>query len=373
MLKPVATQRHPQMGRTLTAMQRVGAFSQLPELICQLGADPAAALAAAGLTAEELQPDLRVPYAALGRLLHEGAVRTGCAHFGLLAGRMWRLTDLGLLGQLVANSLKVEDALQTLTVHQHLNSGGGLAFLMRRGRMVDVGYAIYQPGVEGSTHLYDAVLAFAVNFMRELCGPGWLPSEVFLPHSKPRDMWPYRQILKAPLRFDSEFCAVRFAEYWLDQPVSHSDPAQWEAAMILAERAGHGQLVEQVTRALRLLLLHGKNSGDDVAEMLSMHRRTLNRRLHAEGTTFQHLLDLVRFDAACQLLGDSDIAIDDIAATLGYASVSPFMRTFRRWSGTTPGRWRRAAAADKRNGIAGVRHASADLRGENEGFQWRVA
>ena len=35
---------------------------------------------------------------------------------------------------------------------------------------------------------------------------------------------------------------------------------------------------------------------------------------------------------------------DDVAATLGYADVSPFMRTFRRWAGTTPGQWRRAAA-----------------------------
>ena len=34
----------------------------------------------------------------------------------------------------------------------------------------------------------------------------------------------------------------------------------------------------------------------------------------------------------------------DVAATLGYAGVSPFMRTFRRWAGTTPGQWRRAAA-----------------------------
>ena len=51
------------------------------------------------------------------------------------------------------------------------------------------------------------------------------------------------------------------------------------------------------------------------------------------------MLDDVRFQVARELLA-SDIALDDIAATLGYSTVTPFMRTFRRWSGTTPGRWR---------------------------------
>jgi AraC-like DNA-binding protein len=304
------------------------------------------------LSGDELRPEARVPYVTIGRVLLEGAQRTRCAHFGLLAGRMWRLADLGLLGEIVANSATVGEALQTLTVYQHLNSGGGLSFLMRRGGTVDVGYAIYQPGVDGGDHIYDSVLAFAVNFMRELCGPGWLPTEVLVPHATPRDVWPYRQLLKGLLRFDSEFCALRFPEHWLEQPISGGDRARHDAAMILAERAGRGQLVEQVTRALRLLLLHGRSSGDDVAQMLAMHRRTLNRRLRSEGTTFQSLLDVVRFDVACQLLGHSRIAIDDIAATLGYASASPFMRTFRRWSGTTPARWRRAAAAGQLRSIA---------------------
>jgi transcriptional regulator GlxA family with amidase domain len=72
-----------------------------------------------------------------------------------------------------------------------------------------------------------------------------------------------------------------------------------------------------------------------------MQRRTLNRRLEAHGTTFQELLDQVRFEVARDLLTATHMAIDDIAAAVGYASVSPFMRSFRRWSGTTPGRWRR--------------------------------
>jgi AraC-like DNA-binding protein len=74
-----------------------------------------------------------------------------------------------------------------------------------------------------------------------------------------------------------------------------------------------------------------------------MHRRTLNRRLHAEGTTFQQVLDRVRFAVAKELIEDSRVSLHDIAAALGYAGLAPFMRAFRRWTGTTPGAWRQSA------------------------------
>jgi AraC-like DNA-binding protein len=93
------------------------------------------------------------------------------------------------------------------------------------------------------------------------------------------------------------------------------------------------------------LLLHGKNSGADLAQVLAMHRRTLNRRLHAEGTTFQQVLDRVRFAVPKELIEDSRVALHDIAAALGYAGLAPFMRAFRRWTGTTPGAWRQSALA----------------------------
>ena len=40
--------------------------------------------------------------------------------------------------------------------------------------------------------------------------------------------------------------------------------------------------------SLRVRLLTQVASGDAMADMLAMHRRTLNRRLHAAGTTFRN-------------------------------------------------------------------------------------
>ncbi len=324
--------------------QRVGGFTAVPALIRQLGADPDALLENVGLASDALaSPERWIPYAAMGALFHEAARRTRCAHFGLLCGRAWHLGDLGLVGEAVRNSATIGSALQTLTVHQHLNSGGGLAFFLQRGGVVDLGYAVYQPGVIGTPQIYDTLMAGGCNFLRELCGASWAPLEVRFPHAKPADVEPHRHFFRAPLRFDAEFCALRFPAEWLDRPIAGADPARLRIAEKAAAASGRGELVQQVYRALRMQLLSGECSGDDVAQVLAMHRRTLNRRLKAQGETFQKILDRVRFEVARQLLADTNLALDDVAAALGYAGVTPFMRSFRRWSGATPMRWRKAS------------------------------
>lgn len=324
--------------------QRVGAFVSLPLLIRQLGGDPDATLRDAGLDASALaDPDNRVPYLASVNMLERAAQHTGCSHFGLLAGRMWSLSDLGLVGEVVRHSSTVGRALEALTVYQHLNSDGGLAFLLKRGDYVDLGYAIYHPRVTGASQMYDATLASGMNIMTELCGFAWKPYEAFLPRARPRNVAQYRALFKVMPRFDAELCALRFLAKDLELPVKGADPDRRRQAEERAKAAGAPQFLQRVYRGMRLLMLENKHSGDDLAQMLAMHRRTLNRRLKAEGTTFQHVLDDVRFEVARDLLATSNVPLDDIAATIGYAAVTPFMRTFRRWSGTTPGQWRRGA------------------------------
>jgi AraC-like DNA-binding protein len=327
-------------------MQRVGAYVALPQLIRQLGGEPAAVFRDAGLDAEALNcSENRIPYAAFVSVLHHAAESTHCPHFGLLAGRMFTLSEMGLVGELARNSSTVGRGLEAFTVFQHLCSEGGLAFVLKRGDFVDFGYAIYHPAMSGATQMYYAVLAAAMNFMCELCGPAWKPYEVFLPHAKPRDIAQHRAFFKVLPRFDAEFCALRFPATDLALPIADADPVAYRRAETRARNSASPDFLQQAYRGLRRLMLENRHSGDDLAQLLAMHRRTLNRRLKSEGTTFQRVLDDVRFEIARDLLANSNAHLDDIAATLGYAAVTPFMRTFRRWSGTTPGHWRRGTRA----------------------------
>jgi AraC-like DNA-binding protein len=67
----------------------------------------------------------------------------------------------------------------------------------------------------------------------------------------------------------------------------------------------------------------------------------LRRSLREDGTTFAALKDEVRYAAARELLLLGPLGLTDIAITLDCASASSFVHSFRRWSGQSPGEWRR--------------------------------
>jgi AraC-like DNA-binding protein len=343
--------------------QRVGALIELPALLRQFGTDPAPVIAAAGLEATMLEcAESTIPYAAFGRLMEESAQQTRCEYFGLLAGQSWKLSTLGILGQLIRNSSSLSDGLRLAIVYHHINSHGGVAFLRERGAVAEFGYAIYYRGVHGADHIYDGVLAALVNYMRELCGPGWVPAEVLVAHAPPAHLSPYHRLFGSPVRFNSEVNALRFSTSWLNRPVAGANLRTLRKLEKQASELPQPDLIEKLHRSLRVLLLSGVTSGDALAEMLAIHRRTLNRRLKAHGTTFREVLDDVRFEAACQLLAGTQLPLNDIAAALGYAEASSFTRAFRRRSGSVPGRWRQINEARQFGHIATSSHPASQPR-----------
>jgi AraC-like DNA-binding protein len=101
---------------------------------------------------------------------------------------------------------------------------------------------------------------------------------------------------------------------------------------------------------VRPMLLRGESGIRSAAARLGVHERTLARRLAREGTSFQRVLDEVRFAAASELLEMTDLRIGEIAEALSYAAPGPFIDAFRRWSGSTPSAWRKSIQLG-RNGI----------------------
>ena len=101
-----------------------------------------------------------------------------------------------------------------------------------------------------------------------------------------------------------------------------------------------GPLTEDLRRVLRTELLRNTCSAATVARLFSMHRRTMSRYLRTEGLAFRQVANEIRFEIACELLENTDMALSQVAAILQYSELSAFTRAFRRWSGRTPSAWR---------------------------------
>ena len=323
---------------------RVDAIAVIPALLRDLGVDPDAFLANAGLDPKLFDDPLNeIPIATLGRLLSLAAARSGCPHFGLLVGQRSGLASLGLIELLVRHSPDVGTALRNLAGHLHVRDRGAVAPLRLKGGMATLGYEIYHPGVEGSEQIQDGALAIGMNVVKALCGRTWRPSEVLFCHGKPEDLRPFRRIFAAPLHFDAERSALVFPAAWLERRTSGADAAVYRRAerrVQALEASAAGDLVAELRRLLRTLLPGARGSVEEVAERLAIHRRTLNRRLAARGTSLRRLVEETRFEIARQLVENTSMPLVEVSAALGYADASAFTRAFRRWSGAAPSGWR---------------------------------
>ena len=326
------------------ASVRVSSVRVIPELLRNLGANPAEVLAAAGVPPELFDdPDNRISFALRSHLIRLCVDRTGCRHFGLLIGQQAGLHSLGLLGLLVQHSADVGSALRSLVRCLHHHVQGAVTTLAVNDRTAMLSYSIYETQVEATDQTGDGAVAAMFNILRALCGADWKPVEVLFAHRRPDDVRPFQQFFRAPLRFDAEHDGVVFPADWLQRPLAGADAELRRRAqeqMDALELAHRGDFREQVLAVLRTALIAGQANADQVAAFFSLHRRTLSRRLSACGTSFQSLVDEGRFEIARQMLENTDADIQRIAVMLEYADASAFARAFRRWSGTTPSGWR---------------------------------
>jgi AraC-like DNA-binding protein len=323
---------------------RVGPLAGLVPVARELDVDPAEVLEPFGYAAAQFDdPDFEISYATATRLLARCARATQCPYFGLLVGIRASPSTLGIPGFLLQNAPDVDAALRALVQNLDLHDQGGTPLLDRQGTSTLLGYTIHQPHVEASSQVYDVAIAVACNIMRHLCGSDWNPTQVYLSRSAPPQLSPYRRFYRAPVRFNMDLNALVFPSRWLNLKNPSADALLYHHLAREANALHQSQqasIVRATRQLVRTSMLSGRCTAKEIARQLHMHERTLHRRLHAQGTSFQLQLDAIRDKIARQLLTGSSMPIVRIAATLNYSSVSAFNRAFKRWNGSTPARWR---------------------------------
>ncbi|NEX22300.1 AraC family transcriptional regulator [Thiorhodococcus mannitoliphagus] len=320
----------------------------VPSLLARFGLDPAPIITEAGFDPGWFDdPEHRVPFAAIGRLLALCVERSDCPWFGHLIGEQAGIEVLGLIGQLASQAPDVGAALHEIILYLHLHDRGAVPALWLTQERAILAYVIHQPEIPGIEQFYDGAVAIIHNIIKKLCGPEFRPLEIRLSRPRPADVEPYQRCYRAPLSFGAEHSAVVFDVNWLRHPLDGAD-AQLHAQLLQTIECFDAQwaedLIAHLRRVLRQVLILGAAPGDTslahAARLFALHRRTLNRRLRARGTSFKALIEEARYDVARQLLRDTNLSSTDIAVSLDYADASAFTRAFKRWSGVTPGTWR---------------------------------
>jgi AraC-like DNA-binding protein len=75
---------------------------------------------------------------------------------------------------------------------------------------------------------------------------------------------------------------------------------------------------------------------EDLAKILNITSRTLDRHLVKEDTSFRELSVRIRNERARQLLDEGKLAVSQVAYRLGYSDIANFSRSFKKVNGISP-------------------------------------
>ena len=167
-------------------------------------------------------------------------------------------------------------------------------------------------------------------------------------HAEPAHRSEYDRIFAVPISFGADRDGMLIDEGFLQLRLPAANPY---VARLLSERAdallseldSSMSVRGRVEQLLKSRLRSGQAAMAGVARDLGLSRRTLARRLKAEGTTFEQVLTGLRHEIAMQRLAGDGASVSQTAYLLGFSDPAAFSRAFRRWTGRSPSAFRAAS------------------------------
>ncbi len=341
---------------SMVAMVRVQAVRGYRELVTELGGDPARLLRAAKIKGAAFdQPASFISFGAVVELLERSAQELTCADFGLrLAARQ----DIGILGPLAVAmrySATVGQAMRCASKYIYVHNAA-IGFSVRADEGDDRALFTFEVLSEHGPHCAQMIehgVGITWRIVSMLSAGRSHLNRVWLPHPAVASRATYRGHLRAPVEFNAPLTGLAIDRTDLDLSLGeHNEELHALAVDYLNVRfpARRTSLPVQVRMVIEQLLGTGACGYAEVADALSMHPRTLQRRLREAGTTFEDIKDEARRDLALRYLAHPEVPLTQVTALLDYREQSALTRSCQRWFATTP----RALRASLSSGTAPV-------------------
>ena len=292
-----------------------------------------------------VDPDARVPYAAVLGLIERAASMLDDVNYGLRLGTSYGLREGGLLGFVLLNSPTLMDAIANLQRYFRVVGDGEDLKIEQNGPHVVVRFRETESALRGLRHNSEYIAAILVRAFRNMTRKAISPVRVEFMHARPNARVGYDRYLGSPVRFGTEWDALIYDVDATRLPVIGADDKllkvlERACRQIVGPAPRKKDLVHDTRELVMQRLTKGAVRIDDIARDLGMSSKTLERRLSAQDRSFSTLLDDVRSGLAKQYLSDTDLRLEQVAYLTGYSEPAALVRAFKRWTGTTPMQYR---------------------------------
>lgn len=319
----------------------------LIEVAVSKGATGEALLARAGIAPEDLEDqDNRIPFMRYVALMRAGKELCNDPALGLHFGELNDLARVSVVGLIGYASETMLEAMQQMNRYGRLviEFDGG----PDRFRIAQEQSGIWL--VDNRENANDFPELTESTFARMVCGArrfGYRPmqKQIHVTHPDAGYAHEYERIFQVPVTFGAPWNAMEIDPSLLTFPLNLQPRYVFgilteHANALLKELENSKSLRGRVENLLMPVLHKGDIAMEAIAGKFCMSRQTLFRKLKAEGTTFERVLDDLRHRLALEYLRGNKVSVNEIAYLVGFSDPAAFSRSFKRWTGTSPRKWR---------------------------------
>jgi len=262
--------------------------------------------------------------------------------FGFHHGQQYEVGRWGVLGMIATTAQHFQAAIEAQYRFQSLsgNMGAPLQFTDRESTTLQ-----WVPAYNCSHHLAEQVVTGLISLARELTNQfDHAPTVVHFTHPLSGSLKEYEDYFLCPVKFSSTYNGLKISNELLSVPLRKSDAETHQVLIAHAESLLEAQSFSSPLEVIKDYVMKTLPSHvpdiEEIAECLNLSVRTVQRKLHDYGTSYSQVLDAIRKELALTYLRQTQNSALYISQRLGFSEQSAFQRAFKRWTGSTPKKYR---------------------------------
>lgn len=279
-----------------------------------------------------------IPEVALNRFLDSASRSAGDDLFGLYLAERLSVKEYGTWGDYVLEASNLLAALNRAVCTIHLHADKDKLEIWREPRSIFFRYTFGERTSIGYRQTALAALGAMLSVPRHFLGSQWRPLSIGLDLGETSSEPRIEARVGTKVLSDRQCIFLEIANS--DLPTKNPYNTDRCTTIGDVKRACRGgpppKFVPFVEQLVMQRLGSEHISLDDIARIMDISRRTLQRRIDGSGTSFRSIYTDAKMRKAEELLAESSATISSIALQLDYSTASHFSRAFRKRFGTTP-------------------------------------